>query len=295
MVALFAAYYALALTLSVIYAINPEDPPYYAVDAMQFAGLSAVLGLFVAARHEEHDYFFDKVSIVCVLLFGGVARPLISAAPRRTFYFYVENAAFLGMTIWAGAKLRSCGRLSIADRKSWVTALALGVLTTVALFTTLFLIGSALAVVAPSARFPEKSLLTFAAESGEVPVATVHRKEATLLGYRPWQLLGVFVVSMGTAAVIEEPIFRGFVLGYLVNRRRWRASAAVLMQAFLFWILHIDTPGFRYAFWISVPLIGITYGWLTVKTKRLAPSIFAHGLHNTVAAILLVSYLGYLP
>jgi len=94
--------------------------------------------------------------------------------------------------------------------------------------------------------------------------------------------LDVFVTSMSRAAVFEESIFRGFLLGYLINDRKWNPHLANFGQTLLFWAPHIYQIDNSYAFWIVLPLTGLTYGYVTLLTRSVSPAMFAHGIHEWI-------------
>ncbi|WP_282433334.1 CPBP family intramembrane glutamic endopeptidase [Desulfosporosinus sp. FKA] len=97
------------------------------------------------------------------------------------------------------------------------------------------------------------------------------------------QLPHYFLVQLNSAAILEEPLFRGFFWGYLKNRG-WKESWIWLTQAGLFVIGHIyyinKAP---LSFWIIVPLSGLVLGFLVWRTRTIATSMVAHGLINSVA------------
>jgi membrane protease YdiL (CAAX protease family) len=96
---------------------------------------------------------------------------------------------------------------------------------------------------------------------------------------------------LGFAPINEEPLFRGFLWGYL-RQQNWRESWIWLFQTSLFMIAHIyrmnQDPLF---FWIYIPLAGLLLGWLTWRSRSLAPAMLAHGLINGSAYLLLATVL----
>ena len=88
-----------------------------------------------------------------------------------------------------------------------------------------------------------------------------------------WLLVG----ALGPIA--EEVFFRGFMLGGL--RRRLGPWPAIVASSAVFAAFHID-PGAL----VPTFLLGLALGWVYLKSRSIWPSIFVHGLHNTLALVL---------
>jgi len=95
--------------------------------------------------------------------------------------------------------------------------------------------------------------------------------------------LSVFLLqfrhAMGHSAIIEEPVFRGVLWGYL-RKKGWRDQRIFWLQAGLFWIAHVRYYSKPQIFLITMPLGALLFGWLAWKSKTLAGSLLAHGLFN---------------
>jgi membrane protease YdiL (CAAX protease family) len=98
---------------------------------------------------------------------------------------------------------------------------------------------------------------------------------------QPGPLALVAIASIGMAPFIEEIFFRGFVFAGLRQRFGWITAAAV--SGLLFGALHFDP-------YVLAPFtaIGLLFAWAYQHTQSLWPSVFAHGVLNTVAFIVLV-------
>ncbi|HAL17688.1 MAG TPA: hypothetical protein DCP32_13380 [Anaerolineaceae bacterium] len=86
--------------------------------------------------------------------------------------------------------------------------------------------------------------------------------------------------QIGYAAVSEEPVFRGFLWGYL-RKNGWRDVWIWLFQAGLFSLAHlyyINTAPI--SFWFIVPLLALVQGWLVWRSRSIATSMVAHGVAN---------------
>ncbi len=96
----------------------------------------------------------------------------------------------------------------------------------------------------------------------------------TLMETTPTYLL---VIGVGIVAPItEELIFRGFVYSKLKDS--FPIWAAIIIQAFLFGVVHGNLIQFSYAFFI-----GIILGILVFKSKSIYPAIILHIINNTIS------------
>ena len=80
--------------------------------------------------------------------------------------------------------------------------------------------------------------------------------------------------------VIEEVIFRG-LLWMDLEALGWHHLRIVIVQALLFWILHMKyVLSDPVLFWLQLPLSGVFYGFLVWRYKSISPSSIAHILFN---------------
>ena len=90
----------------------------------------------------------------------------------------------------------------------------------------------------------------------------------------------MFAHQTGYAAVYEEPIFRGFLWGYLESKGL-KEVRILLIQAGLFTLGHFYYfPNTLYSFLFIVPVCSLILGILVKKTKTISSSIVAHGFIN---------------
>jgi len=116
---------------------------------------------------------------------------------------------------------------------------------------------------------------------------TVSESVLMLQSVKSWvTVLPLFMVQLTAAATLEEPLFRGFLWGYL-RIMGWKDKWILLFQAFLFWIGHIyywnSAP---YSFWIIVPVGGLVLGLLAWKSHSIVTSMVSHGLFNSIGDFL---------
>ena len=98
-------------------------------------------------------------------------------------------------------------------------------------------------------------------------------------------VVSLFFVQLGNAAIIEEPLFRGFLWGFLKGAH-WKDHWIWLFQAALFWLGHIYYLGvLNYSFWIIVPVCALILGLLVWRSKSIGTSMIAHGLMNSVGDV----------
>jgi hypothetical protein len=108
-------------------------------------------------------------------------------------------------------------------------------------------------------------------------------RELFMSGFRV-PLTGFLTVVI-VVPIAEEMIFRGLMLGGLLER--YRARAAVLVSAALFMAYHLNP----YQFVIAM-VFGVLSGWLYVSTRSLWPCMIGHGLTNLVPTL---AAIGVLP
>lgn len=91
----------------------------------------------------------------------------------------------------------------------------------------------------------------------------------------------LFVVVGIMAPIAEEVFYRGLVLRAL--ERRMNPAAALWISSLLFGAIHLQPLQF-----LGQAFLGLVAGWLTQRTGRLGPAIFAHLSFNMITAIALV-------
>lgn len=84
-----------------------------------------------------------------------------------------------------------------------------------------------------------------------------------------------FVTIVIFAPILEELIFRGVILSYLLRHKsEW---AAILFSAFLFGLIHLSPDQIFFAFFA-----GIFLGYVYIKSKNILVPIFFHALNNAI-------------
>lgn len=92
---------------------------------------------------------------------------------------------------------------------------------------------------------------------------------------------------LGFAPVNEEPLFRGFLWGYL-RQLKWSETLIWLFQGLLFTSAHLYLAGqFPLTFWVYIPIAGLIFGLLTWRSRSIAPAMLAHTVVNGSVYLLL--------
>lgn len=107
-----------------------------------------------------------------------------------------------------------------------------------------------------------------------------------MIGHVAWAPPRVAIAALAsglfTAALIEEPLFRGFLLGFL---RRWGLGevAAVVVQAIVFLAGHLRYAA-RGQWWMFgwVLAFGLILGWQASRHRTIAGTVVTHALVNTI-------------
>jgi membrane protease YdiL (CAAX protease family) len=98
-------------------------------------------------------------------------------------------------------------------------------------------------------------------------------------------LFHAFFLQLNNAAIIEEPLLRGFLWGLLRNLH-WKEYWILLFQTTLFMLGHLFYLGFNnFNFWIVIPVVGLILGLVAWRSRSIGTSMIMHGLINSVANI----------
>lgn len=90
-----------------------------------------------------------------------------------------------------------------------------------------------------------------------------------------------FLYQLGYAAVAEEPVFRGFVWGWL-KQRNVKTFQICLIQTALFTLAHFYyIPDASFVLFTVIPLSAALFGWLAYRSKSIIPALLVHAEVNT--------------
>jgi membrane protease YdiL (CAAX protease family) len=106
---------------------------------------------------------------------------------------------------------------------------------------------------------------------------------------QPWTLFLAYFIDLiyqlGHASILEEPVFRGFLWGYLY-KVGWEEKWIWLFQAGLFWLAHLDyILSSPYSFLIVLPMVGLVLGRQVWRTHSITISMFTHASYNSMRFI----------
>lgn len=221
----------------------------------------------------------DAFEVVALLYFmmvaTGVAAGLLIARflPNAPDWVHVSIVAFQYLLVTAGALLvvwrRVAGR---QNRKLSILGLRfrrLGRLITQGIGGYAVLV---VVLVLVTILLPGGTSLGWLAQGGERILSATHS---------PGARVGLFVLICVLAPILEETIFRGFV--YPGLRRRMPVTAAVLLSAALFALMHVNPAAL-----VPIGLIGIVLAVLYERNMSLVPSIICHALNNTLVFFLML-------
>lgn len=102
-------------------------------------------------------------------------------------------------------------------------------------------------------------------------------------------VISLLVLAVVAAPIVEEVVFRGFVMRGLLSRMS--ATAAVAAQGVLFGVVHADPVRGVGNIGLVVILsgVGATLGGAAYLLRRIAPTMLAHAVLNAVAMALVLS------
>jgi membrane protease YdiL (CAAX protease family) len=96
---------------------------------------------------------------------------------------------------------------------------------------------------------------------------------------------------LGFAPVNEEPLFRGFLWGALRDQK-WKDGWILIFQGVLFTSAHVYFASqYPFQFWVFIPAMGLLFGWLTLRSRSVTPSMLAHGLINGSVYLLIAGFM----
>ncbi|MCE7699771.1 MAG: CPBP family intramembrane metalloprotease [Methanobacterium paludis] len=93
-----------------------------------------------------------------------------------------------------------------------------------------------------------------------------------------------FFIELANAAVIEEPLFRGFLWGFLKNIH-WKDCWILLLQAVLFMIGHIHYLGINNYALVNTLIGGLILGLMAWHSRSISTSMIVHTLTNSLGSL----------
>jgi len=115
------------------------------------------------------------------------------------------------------------------------------------------------------------------------PAVTYEHPQFRIASVSPWVLLAIVI----PLAVVEEWIFRGWLLNRLLMRSNWKTWNAITAAAGFFAFMHIFNPGTGWLGLLSPFAAGIIFGYAYLRAG-LACSAFVHGGFNSYVVLMMV-------
>ncbi len=98
--------------------------------------------------------------------------------------------------------------------------------------------------------------------------------------YPWWTVLSVFLSIAGTAGVVEESAFRGYMLSAIARRHGWIAGIAIV--AAVFYIAHLSHAYATAAFLPFFLVYSALHGLIVYLTRSILPSIVLHSVADFI-------------
>ncbi len=253
------------------YRLAYAEPPTWVLPAFEISTYFLVAVFLVLESQSLRDYNSPPLALWIIILFkpmetiylaawSELNSPLALPKPL-SFIFWVIA---LGLFIFFRSQLFKKGAIRWYDLKWALIGLGVGLAT-------------ALLLAYPS--------------SFEGPIFDP-RYKFEILRDAPRSLANI-PYQFGYAAVSEEPVFRGFLWGYL-RKIGWRDVWIWIFQAALFMLGHLYyLKSMPISFWLVVPVGGLTLGWLAWRSRSIATSTMAHGVVNGLSRTLAILVMMY--
>lgn len=226
----------------------------------------------------------EAVEVAAVLLFGMVFIGLAAGMVRRSWDG--TEAGWLSGLVMLVSYLAFCGLALVVMRRRMgagvvSSLLELGLGRRLSLSAVLQGVGGYAVFVAVLAGL---ALMAHSAGLTDLPAAAQTPTDMLFSARGLPELAIYFLLICVAAPLLEEVIFRGFI--YAGFRRRFPPLTAMIVSAVVFGAAHITQA---FGGMMAIVLIGVLLAALYERTRVLWPSIVAHGLHNTLVFIIIVS------
>ncbi len=97
-------------------------------------------------------------------------------------------------------------------------------------------------------------------------------------------LISNILNELSHASIPEEILFRGFLWGYL-RKIHWQEKSILLLQALLFWLIHINLLNHPYSFWMTIPVSTMVLSILVYYSHSVITSIVSHTILNAMIPV----------
>jgi membrane protease YdiL (CAAX protease family) len=230
------------------------------VDASFQTGTYLLTAILICWERERlEDFHIDGLALWLIILFKPLQTLILVLLSRNHPLAFPNPLCFFiwGIAIGLALSLRSSKSILPQYNKSSFRWFGIGALAGMA---TAILLGYPLSLQIDKSRITQRP-----------EVISVF-----------FSSIPVFLYQIGYAAVSEEPLFRGFLWGYL-RKLKWKEAWIWLFQAGLFSLAHIYYINkYPYSFWIVVPVGALVMGFMAWCSRSISTSMATHGALNTL-------------
>jgi membrane protease YdiL (CAAX protease family) len=252
---ILAVIYILAsLGLSFTYATTQRVFPDNLILGFDLLGYISIVLLIYSGSNDLSNYHLEKFSLLLLIIFPGLFRPVPSRVPGWALLLFIIIPA--GSAILIYLRVRQLEDFQDGKLPDLAKSLLLGTGIAILFFSLANVLGAANQITPE--KLEQVNLSSF-----------IHH----------------LIASLSTNAAIEETLFRGFLLGYLINKRGVNLWLAITFQAFAFWLPHIYQANNPFVLQALNPVFGVAIGLVTFKTKNITSGIFAHAIYNALLAV----------
>lgn len=231
--------------------------------ALQIVGSAAVVGVLALLQHHHSPGAAVTSALASLATHPGtaVAQAILTVCIAAGGVVWLVHGHW--PTLWSQAMPPGFG-LASPHRRTWpVVALAVGLL----------------------APFVGGLVTRLLAGDHDITQNVQQLAQHAPLGWR----LGLTLMAITLAPLVEELLFRGVLLSSLIPR--CGVALAALLSATAFAAIHL--PGLAWQ-WYALPellLLGVALAWLRLRYRSLWPSVLAHGANNALALAVLFNTL----
>lgn len=256
--AVVLAFYLISLSLFT-FMLDDIVSPAYVNGFLHLIGYIFVATLILKAGSDLSGYFIGKISLICILVFPGFLSPPQFDKPAGLFLLLFALQVAISLFLYRQTR-----------RNVWLRKTSCKSTTGYVILAITLVLGL-LYLIMKSGWYSSVSWLD------------------AISSQSLFAMINLFAFFMGRAGAIEEPLIRGFLMGYLLNDRGWGARKAVIVQALLFWLPHIYQLQNPSPLQLTVPLFGLAMGWITIRAKTILPAMLAHAFYLSALAIIRAS------
>lgn len=234
------------ILIGIVFTVDPQNPwTQILVPYQMLTYLFIALLIWLEVKHLE-IYNFNGITLIVWMVFRAVFWP----STRQGWFIVLEALFFSMVVIVLVIKLFIAGmndkfKVSVKDVVWVIFGLAVGL----------------------------------GIGYSQIYIANIYPIKEIFQDSQPMMFVYSILYQLSNAAIDEEPLFRGFLWGYL-RRRGWKDPIIWIFQALLFWISHINYWG-RSSFWFTLPFLGLFLGLLAWRSRSVATSMAAHAGYNS--------------